>query len=143
MRVFRRDAISEFEEIGLSIQHCAGAGTTPNDSCVLGRNKIRKNLRSRRAAHTADPDIVLDRDWDAVERPTVVPTHNFALGAPSVRPSPLRNNGDIGVKPGIQLLGAGKDCFGQLDRRDFLRPQEGRDAADGEKDQIAGRCSRV
>ena len=68
MRIVACNPVGEFMHVGLAEQNGAGAGKLPRDGCVRRGDEIAQDLRSRRRADAARPEVVLQCDRNAEER---------------------------------------------------------------------------
>ena len=91
-RVFARRAQRELVQVGLADQHGAGRLQPRGDDGVGGGGRERTHVRGGRGGHARLVDQVLERDWDAVQRPAIVSAGQFAIGQPSPRRARCRRS---------------------------------------------------
>src|SRR5207302_2986545 len=109
---------------------------------VLLGHKVSQGLRARGGENPARPDVVLEGDGDAVERPAIARAAsrraNLGFRLPSLYQGLLGSDGQIGVELGIELLDAAEKRFDQLDRCDRLLAQHWTKQLDRSKGECVG-----
>src|SRR5438309_10030601 len=86
MRIHRADAVRELVHPELPNEHCSGVLELAHRSCVLGRDPLAKDLRSRSCADASRREEILHRDRYSVERTKVVARADLGLGATGLLP---------------------------------------------------------
>ena len=142
VRVLAGDAVGELVHVGLAEKNRSGPRQPSGHVAVSVGNEIRENLRAGRGANAARPEIVLQRNGNAVQRAARAAPPNFPLGGLRLAPRTSGEHREKRIEAGIAALDARERRFDQIERRNFLPPQQARRLLDRKKRQLGFGASR-
>ena len=114
----RAAAISKLVKVLFSQQHSACIFQSPHNFGVLGWNALFEQSARRRGSNPGGIKDVLQRQRNAVQRPSPTPMLDVLLRLTRLAPRRFRSYGDKRVKRGIQPFNPLQAVASQLHRRD-------------------------
>ena len=144
-RVVGGSAPGELRQVGPPDEDRAGRAQARHAGRVLGRNEVREQARAGGRAVAGRPEIIFDRDGDAVERAKRLARHHRLLGLAGFLQGALGVNEHIGAQAPVQPLDPLEDGARDLDGRqratpDQLRQLDGRGEAKVTGGHVAAPC---
>src|SRR5690349_7545323 len=113
----RTTAVSEFVQVLLAQDYCAGSAQPANHLGILLGNPVLEYGAGSSGAYARRVDQVLESGRHAMQGATPSPTLNLSLGLLRLRQSAVRRNRDEGIQQRIQLLDACQALPGKFERR--------------------------
>ena len=141
MDVVARHSVSEFVQVRFP-QHDGARRAQPcHNLRIAVRHELRQDLRPGGRPHTFRPDVVLQRDGNAMERSPPASARDFPLRPLRLRQRRLPHHRQVGIQPRIQPFDPLEIRAHQVDRRELPRAHEFGQLRDGQEWQfLRGTC---
>ena len=123
-RVERRPAVRELGHRELAEEDAAGGVQSRRDRRVLARDIVDAYFRVPRGQDAGGVVQILEREWNAVQRPAVAAGRDLRLGRTRLAQGEIRRHGNERVQLRLERLDARELGAHELDRRESTRGDE-------------------